>query len=107
MEKLIDSSVLIAAERGKLDLPSLFAAHGDEPLAVAAITASEPLHGIYRADHPARRAKRESFVEQLLVHLPVVAFDVIAARIHAKLWAQLLRKGKMIGQHDLIIGAQR
>lgn len=47
MGAVIDSSVLIAAERGKLDLPRVLADHGDEPIAISAITASELLHGVH------------------------------------------------------------
>jgi predicted nucleic acid-binding protein len=32
-------------------------------------------------------------------------FDLIAARIHAKLWAELVAKGVSIGAYDLTIGA--
>lgn len=47
MGAVIDSSVLIAAERGKLDLLRVLADHGDEPIAISAITASELLHGVH------------------------------------------------------------
>jgi len=46
---LIDSSVLIAAERRTLDLDAAMVGHADEPVAIAAITASELLHGVHRA----------------------------------------------------------
>jgi predicted nucleic acid-binding protein len=32
-------------------------------------------------------------------------FGLLEARRHAQLWAELTRKGKMIGAHDLIIAA--
>jgi predicted nucleic acid-binding protein len=102
---IVDSSVLIAAERGKLDLDELLRAHADEPVAIAAITASELLHGVHRAARPAQRSRREAFVEHLLAALPVVSFDLVAARIHATLWAQLAAKGVSIGAHDLLIAA--
>jgi predicted nucleic acid-binding protein len=49
MGALIDSSVLIDAERGKLDLARLAAQHGRETFSISALTASELLHGVYRA----------------------------------------------------------
>ncbi|WP_437839932.1 hypothetical protein [Sorangium sp. So ce1153] len=70
MGALIDSSVLIAAERGKLDLEQVLRDHGDEPVAIAMITASELLHGVHRAVEPSQRARREAFVERLLGHCP-------------------------------------
>jgi tRNA(fMet)-specific endonuclease VapC len=49
---LIDTSVFIAAERGQLDLDTIITAHQGEPVALAAITASELLHGVHRARTP-------------------------------------------------------
>jgi tRNA(fMet)-specific endonuclease VapC len=56
---LIDASVLIAVERGRLDLDAVVAAETDEVIALATITASELLHGIHRAAKtgPARSAR--------------------------------------------------
>jgi predicted nucleic acid-binding protein len=102
---LIDSSVLIAAERRALDLDAAMSAHADEPVAIAAVTASELLHGIHRAVTAAQRQRRESFVERLLAVLPVVPFDLVTARIHASLWATIAAKGANVGTHDLLIGA--
>jgi tRNA(fMet)-specific endonuclease VapC len=104
MATLIDSSVLIAAERGNLDLPKFFSQSPDEHFAISCVTASELLHGVHRA--PAeKKSSRETFVENILSHLPVLAFDLVAARIHARLWAELSEKGTPIGAHDLLIAA--
>lgn len=105
MAAIIDSSVIIAAERGQLDLAQLLRDHGGETIAIAAITASELLHGVHRAARPAQRIRREAFVEHVLTALPVVPFDLIVARTHAHLWAQLAAKGTVIGSHDLLIAA--
>lgn len=105
MATLIDASVLIAAERGRLDLPALLQGHGEEDVALAAITASELLHGVHRATKPALRARREAFVEQILANLPVVPFDLVAARVHARLWAQLAARGVTVGAHDLLVAS--
>jgi predicted nucleic acid-binding protein len=102
---LIDSSVLIAAERRALDLDAAMAAYGDETVAVAAITASELLHGVQRAATPVQRQRREAFVERVLAALPILPFDLIAARLHASLWAQLAAKGASVGAYDLLIAA--
>jgi tRNA(fMet)-specific endonuclease VapC len=102
---LIDSSVLIAAERRALQLDAALAAHPDEPVGIAAITAAELLHGVHRAATRAQRHRRETFVERLLDALPVFPFDLVTARIHASLWASLAAKGVTVGAHDLLIGA--
>lgn len=102
---LIDTSVFIAAERGQLDLDTIFTTHQGEPVALAAITASELLHGVHRAQTPEQRAPREAFVEQVLATLPVVPFDLVVARIHARLWAEVAAQGTTVGAHDLLIAA--
>ena len=105
MGALIDSSVLIAIERAKLGLDSLLRDHADEEIAIASITASELLHGVHRANKVDQRTRREAFVEKVLAVVPVVPFDLVAARIHSGLWAQLTTKGIHVGAHDLLIAA--
>ena len=105
MGLLIDSSVLVAAERGTLDLNDKLGKELDNPVALAAISASELLHGVHRATSLNQRARRQAFVEQLLSALPVIPFDLVAARLHAELWARLAAKGIQVGAHDLLIAA--
>ncbi len=91
MGTVIDSSVLIAAERGRLDWAEVLKSlPEDQPVAISAITASELLHGVHRAATAEQRAKREAFVERLLATLPVLGFDLLAAR-HARLGRISLR----------------
>jgi tRNA(fMet)-specific endonuclease VapC len=103
MGALIDSSVLVAAERGKLDLEQHLLALGAEPVALAAVTASELLHGVHRASTKVQRSRREAFVERILSHIETVPFDLVVARIHARLAAELYKTP--VGAHDLMIGA--
>ena len=105
MGALIDSSVLIAGERGQLDLEALLAGHAQEDFAISAVSASELLHGVHRARTPAQRNRREAFVEGLLARLPVIPFDLLAARIHARLSVELATRKIVIGPHDLLIAA--
>jgi tRNA(fMet)-specific endonuclease VapC len=100
---IVDSSSLIAAERGQVDLRAL-ASRADEELAIAAITAAELLHGVHRLAG-ASRARAERFVESLLALLPVIPFDLDVARTHAALAASLSARGVTIGAHDLLIAA--
>ncbi len=103
---LIDTSVLIASERGTLDAHQLGAndARTNRPLAVAAITASEILHGMHRAQG-VRRAQMESLISVWLRALRVLPFDLEVARVHAALGAELKSAGTPIGSHDLMIAA--
>ncbi len=105
MAALIDASVLIAAERGQLNLEEISARFAEEDVALSAVTASELLHGLYRARTAAQRHRRQAFVEGLLAQLPVIAFDLTVARVHASLWADLSGRGVVIGERDLMIGA--
>ena len=105
MGVVLDTSILIAAERGQLRFQSLLESLGDEPIGLAAITASELLHGSHRAPDPGTRARRAAFAEALIAMIPVVPFGLPEARRHAELWAELARTGGPIGPHDLLIGA--
>lgn len=103
MGTLIDTSAIIAAERGLLDLAAV-RAEEDDDVAVSAITAAELLHGVERL-RGARRARAERFVGALLDAIPVVDFDLAIARVHAVLSADLAERGTPVGAHDLIIAA--
>jgi tRNA(fMet)-specific endonuclease VapC len=102
---LIDTSVLVAIERSAQRPAELLGRLGDRPVSVAAITASELLHGVHRADGAVRRGRREGFVETVLSLFPVRPFDLETARLHAALWADLAGRGEPIGAHDLQIAA--
>jgi len=71
---------------------------------MSSITASELLHGVHRL-RGASRARSEVLVERLLDRLPVVDFDLAAARVHAALSAELRSRGVAVGAHDLLIAA--
>jgi tRNA(fMet)-specific endonuclease VapC len=105
MATLIDSSVLIAAERGHLSFDEISTRYAEEDVAISAVTASELLHGLHRARTAAQRHRRQAFVEGLIAQLPVIAFDLTVARLHASLWADLARRGIVVGERDLMIGA--
>jgi tRNA(fMet)-specific endonuclease VapC len=102
---VLDSSVIIAAERKRFDLAGLLAAHSDEPIAVTAVTASELLHGCLRANHPNQAERRGRFVEKVLHDFAVLPFTLVEARIHARLWVALEKAGAIIGERDLLIAA--
>lgn len=104
MGTLLDASVLIAAERRQLDLDVLRRDFEGEHWAMAAITVSEMLHGLIRASDE-HKARREEFIERLLIRYEVVPFDLDVSRVHARIWAKLTEQGTAIGAHDLIVAA--
>jgi tRNA(fMet)-specific endonuclease VapC len=105
MGVILDSSILIESERGRLDMAAFIAGRENEPFGISVISVSELLHGVHRADSSKRRLKRSAFVEKVIELFPIYSFEIAAARIYAEIWADLLQKGSRIGAHDLMIGA--
>lgn len=105
MGLVLDSSVLIAAERGRFDIEAFIDAEAAmEPVYLSMITASELLHGVHRSKEE-QRGKRQAFVESVLSGTPLLDFDLPCARQHAALWAKLEGQGQRIGAHDMLIAA--
>jgi tRNA(fMet)-specific endonuclease VapC len=102
---VLDTAVLIGAERGTFDMAGYLATLGDAPVALAAISASELLHGVERARDPAVRGARSAFVEGVLANIPVIPFALDEARVHARIWAALAAAGTLVGPHDLQVAA--
>jgi tRNA(fMet)-specific endonuclease VapC len=105
MGVVLDTSILVAAERRTVRFEAFLESLGDEPVGIAAISAAELLHGCHRASDPGVRMRRGAFVDALLGYVPVLPYGLFEARRHAELWAELAREGTLIGPHDLIISA--
>ena len=105
MGVILDSSVLVYMERNLQQVEKIIAGRENEPFGISVITVSELLHGVHRADSEKRRLKREAVVEKVIEVFPIYPFDLAAARIYARVWANLARKGVTIGSHNLMIGA--
>ena len=103
---LIDASVLIEAERGRLDVASKIRGRETEDFFISVITASELLHGVWRAKRDSKiRTRRAAFVESLLDRFPLLPVDLTTARLHAELWAKMESKGISVGAHDSWLAA--
>ena len=100
---LIDTDVWVLAEKsgGTLGL-ARWSAYGGAYM--SAVTASELLVGVERANTAQRRARRGAFVENLLATIPVLEFTLPLARTHARMIAAL-SKNVTAGAHDAIIAA--
>lgn len=105
MALLLDASILIENERGRLDLEGRIGGRGGEEYFVSVITASELLHGVHRARDTRTRSRRASWVEAVIERFPVLPVDLAGARAHARLWADLAVEGRLIGPNDLWLAA--
>jgi predicted nucleic acid-binding protein len=102
---LIDTSILIDFERGLIDITPHIKGREKEEFFLSVITASELLHGIFRAKDSNIRSRRSAFVEGILERFSIIPIDITTSRIHSQLWANLESHGTMIGLHDLWLAA--
>ncbi len=99
---ILDTGVVVAAVRGRIDLAVI---GGQDDVALSAVAVAEYLTGVELDADPARRAAQAAFLEELLAVAPVVDYDRSVATIHAALLAHVRRTGRPRGAHDLIIAA--
>ncbi len=99
---LLDTTFLIDAERGGVDLDD--AIEDDDDVAIAAVTVAELLVGVRLASRK-RRDARQVYVEEILESLPIIAYDRNVAVEHAELLVAARSQGRPRGAHDLLIAA--
>jgi tRNA(fMet)-specific endonuclease VapC len=99
---ILDTGVLVAAVRGRLD-PSAYAEEDD--VVIPAVVLAEYLTGVELDEDPARAAAQRAFLDELLAVLPVADYTSVVADHHAALLAYVRRDGRPRGAHDLIIAA--
>src|SRR5215213_835803 len=104
MGSLIDTSIFIESERGRLDLDRHLASRLEDDFFMSVITASELLIGVHRTA-PKFRIAREARIERWIEQFTVLEIDLAVARSHAVLLASLQTKGEMIGPHDVWLAA--
>jgi tRNA(fMet)-specific endonuclease VapC len=115
MGTVLDTTVFIELARAIRGLPAAEAMTAvarrlesqlgeNEEVGIAAITASELLHGVHRATDE-HRGRRAAFVEAVLAAFPTLSFDLLVARVHARLWAGLASSGAEVGAHDRLVAA--
>lgn len=105
MGRLIDTSILIESEKGRLDLERHTAKQDNEEFFVSVVSVSELLHGVHRAKEPHIKAKRAASVEGMLRIFSILDIDLLTARTHSRIWAELESQGQIIGPHDLWLAA--
>lgn len=106
---MLDSSVLIAAERHKLTavqaIESIQRTIGEAPLVLSAVTVAEIGHGIYRANTPEIRPRGRAFLDDLKATVPIHPLTESTAEIIARIGGEQAAKGIHLPLADLMIGA--
>lgn len=99
---LLDTTFLIDAERGGVNLDDVI--DDDDDVAIAAVTVAELLVGVGLASGKRRNA-RKVYVDEILESLPIIAYDRNVAIEHAELLVAVRGQGRPRGAHDLLIAA--
>ncbi len=109
MGLVLDSSILIVAEREAQPVSSLLAAlqqqHGENEIVLSSITVVELEHGLHRAQTSEQAQRRRNYLDEVFAVIPVESFSREMAQIAAKVDANARRVGKVIPFADLLIGA--
>jgi len=109
MGLILDSSVVIAAERRgdtvEKMIAQLVSAAGDQDAALSSVGLTELVHGIYRAQTPAMRLRRRSFIDELLRDLTVYPYTRATALLAGKIDGEQQAQGVTIPFGDLLVGA--
>ena len=109
MGLILDSSMVIAAEQGGDTVEQLIERvvklGGDQDAALSAVGLTELIHGIHRAQTPQMRARRESFLHELLADLTVYPYTKETAMLAGKIDGEQQSQGVVIPFGDLLIGA--
>ena len=99
---LFDTTFLIDAERGGVDVEEVIDDADD--VAIAAVTIAELRAGALLASRR-RKSTRTAFVDDIVATIPVINYDPEVAEIHAELLVEVRAQGEPRGAHDLIIAA--
>jgi predicted nucleic acid-binding protein len=106
---MLDSTALVAAERQGQNARGLLEAvarlTGDETVAVSVISVLELTHGITRADTTERRDRRQRFLDELLMGVPIQPVSVPIAVRAGRIDGLSQSSGTRIPLSDLLIGA--
>lgn len=77
---------------------------GDQETALSSIALVEMVHGIYRANTAAIRARRETFIKELLADVPVFPLTQTIGLLAGRIDAEQQSQGVRIPFQDLLIG---
>ena len=108
MGLILDSSVLIAAERGGRTVREILeqckAVYGETGIGLSVITIAELMHGAYRAAHETRKLRRLAFIDRLCWDVPVYPVTLEIARMAGRIEGEQAALGFTLAFEDLAIG---
>ena len=108
MGLILDSSVLVAAERqgknARQMLASLAQRVTETEIGISVVTLIELAHGAVRANTPERKAKRQKFIEELQTAMPIHPVTVPLALRTGKIDGENQARGVQVALPDLLIG---
>ena len=108
MGLVLDSSVLIAAERERHPVSELLASpaaeYSETEFLLSSISVMELEHGWHRASTPEIASKRRRYLDEVLAVLPVEPFTREMGVLAAKVDAEMRRAGLVVATADLLIG---
>ena len=108
MGLILDSSVLIAAERQGQNTRQMLAGiartQANPEIALSVITLVELAHGAARADTAERKLRREQFIQDLLMALPVHTVTASVALYAGRIDGENQARGIRLALSDLLIG---
>jgi predicted nucleic acid-binding protein len=108
MGLILDSSVLIVAERqgqnARQMLATISGKVGNTEVAISVVTLIELAHGAARAETQQRKAKRQQFIQELLMALPIHPVTLSIALRTGQIDGDNQAKGIRLPLSDLLIG---
>jgi tRNA(fMet)-specific endonuclease VapC len=109
MGLILDSSILIAGERGGQSVSDILkrvqATHGETESGLSAVTIVELTHGIYRAKNDSDRDRRRAFTDELCLDMTVHPVTLEIAQLAGRIEGEQAALGISIAFEDLLIGA--
>jgi tRNA(fMet)-specific endonuclease VapC len=104
MAIILDADVIIRGERRSFNLKGWLQVNSREQFELAAVTIAELWHGVERAAG-ANRQRREKYLQAIVEQMTIIPYTEETGYEHARVWAELEGKGKMIGDYDIIVAA--
>jgi predicted nucleic acid-binding protein len=108
MGLILDSSVLVAAERQGQNARQMLAyvegRISETEIGISVVTLIELAHGAARANTPERKAKRRNFIEELLIAMPIHPVTVPVALRTGQIDGENQARGIRLPLPDLLIG---